>query len=257
MLAPFIEKRKLPPIPAHEDYLSLVDAWPLYANDRHGDCVFAAIGHYIQASTRYASGITVTVTEQDILGAYSAVTGFDPAIPATDAGTVMQDGMDYWRKTGIAGHRIVAAAAIDPHDTETAKAALSLFGGLLVGFNFPDVAMDQFDHGQPWTVVPQDGGINGGHAIHVGRYMPWDNITWGRVQTMTPEFWDKYVDEVWVPVTPEWLGSTGHTPSGLDLNGLGEAFSSLTGKPNPFPAKVHHPRKKRGLFDWMKGIWNG
>lgn len=226
--------------PSSRDYLSAVEDWPMYGNDFYGDCVFAEQGHHVETITRYGQGATVKVTDGDVLAAYSAVTGFDPANTETDQGTIMQDGCDYWRKTGIGGHRIVAFAAVNHTDLDQVKAAINVFGSVAIGFSFPAVAMDQFNNGQPWRVVASDGGIQGGHAVQVGAYddatAMFKVTTWGAVQEMTAEFFARYVDEAWAVISQEWLDANGRSPEGRDLYGLGEDFSVLTGQPNPFPA---------------------
>ena len=231
--------------PAVRDWLSGVAHWPMLANDRYGDCVFAMIGHVIQALSTYGQGATVTVTDTDVLAAYSAVTGFDPADPATDQGTVIQDALGYWRKHGIAGHKILAFAQIDHTDRAQVDAAIDQFGAVLLGINFPAAAMDQFNAGQPWDVAAHDGGIEGGHAIPAGYYSTPAGrsriVTWARVQDMTDAFWDRYVEEAWVVVAPEWLSAAGTDPLGVDLHGLGEQLHALTGDPNPFPANPPDP----------------
>lgn len=233
------------PNPVTVDWLSQVGTWPMYGNSEWGDCVWAMAGHALEAWSTYGAGATVTVTEQAVLKGYSDVTGFNPNDPNTDQGTVIQDALDYWRKTGIGGHKILAFAKVDVSKPDQVKAALNVFGALLVGIDFPAVAMDQFNAGKPWDAVSQDGGIEGGHAIHVGhddtsttRYRL---TTWGAVQGMTQAFWDRYVSEAWVAISPEWLDVNGHNPEGLDLYGLGDDFAALTGKPNPFPKPAPTP----------------
>ncbi|GAA4626583.1 hypothetical protein GCM10023196_035410 [Actinoallomurus vinaceus] len=248
-LGPFLTGT-YPKPPVKVDYVSAVDEWPMYGNDQYGDCVWAMIGHTIEAATAYGQGRTVKVSEADVLRGYSDVTGFDPVDPSTDQGTVIQDALDYWRKTGVGGHQILAFAQVDIHDPGEVDAALWLFGHLQLGINFPAVAMDQFDAGQPWDVVKNDGGIEGGHAIDLGYVLGnppqlvgraangnYRIITWGRVQEMTPAFWGRYVEEAWVVVTPEWISQKGTSPEGLDVAALGEAFTAMTGEPNPFPVQ--------------------
>jgi hypothetical protein len=224
--------------PATVDYLSRVGRWPMYGNDQIGDCVFAGIGHAIEAITTYGAGTTIKVSEDAVITGYSDVTGFTWGDPDTDQGTVMQDALNYWRKTGVGGHTIVAFALVNHASTAELKAALNLFGVLLVGFMFPPSAADQFDRHRPWEVAAGPPAVDG-HAVHVGYESliapTWRVTTWGAVQKMTQRFWATYVDEVWVPISQEWVDATGHTPTGLDLRGLGEQFSRLTGQPNPWP----------------------
>lgn len=226
------------------DWIGRVSTWPMYGNDQIGDCVWASFGHAIQAWTTYASGQTVTLPDQAILKGYADVTGWRPDDPSTDQGTLMQDAMSYWRKSGLGGHKILAFAKVNHRDLAELRVAIAVFGAVLVGIEFPHVAMEQFDQGKTWTPVPDDGGIDGGHAIHVGEYDTtlFELTTWGRVQRMTTSFVQKYADEAWVVITPEWLAATGGvSPAGLDLYGLGEALRSLTGTANPFPKPDNPP----------------
>lgn len=221
----------LPPVPATVDYLSKVTDWPMYGNDRYGDCVFAMIGHTIEAATTYGQGTTVKVTDTDVLKGYSDVTGFDPDDPSTDQGTVIQDALDYWRKTGIGGHKILAFAQVDHTNMAEVDAALYLFGHIQVGINFPASAMDQFNNGQPWDVVRRSP-IEGGHAIDMGSKN--EVVTWAQRQQFTPAFWNTYVEEAWVAITPEWYDAAGRNPEGIDAAALGDGFTQLTGEPSPF-----------------------
>jgi hypothetical protein len=225
--------------PPKVDWMSKVTSWPMYDNDRYGDCVFAAIGHQVQAFTTYGQGATIVLRSSDILNAYSDVTGFDPHDPNSDQGTIVQDALNYWRSTGVGGHQILAFAQVDHRNRAEVEAAIHVFGNLHVGINFPASAMSQFNMGNDWDVTRSDGGIEGGHAVPVGAYDHDVNhlrlVTWAKDIKMTQAFWDKYVDEAWVVISPEWLDATGHNPEGIDLYGLGEELARLTDEPNPFP----------------------
>lgn len=235
----------LPPAPPKADWLSKVPSWTMAANDRVGDCVFAAASHMIRAFNLYSTGKDVVLSDDQVLAAYSAVTGYNPADPSTDQGTVIQDALNYWRKTGIAGHKIVAFAQVDHTNPAEVDAAVNLFGALMVGVNFPASAMQQFNNHQPWTVANPDGGNLGGHAVHLGYYdttaKDTEVVTWGAVQKVDDAWWAKYVEELWVVLTPEWADANSKDPQGLDLHSLGEDFAQLTGQPNPFPAPAPSP----------------
>jgi hypothetical protein len=233
----------VPTYPASADWLSSVKDWPMYLNDRLGDCTCAGIAHILQAVSTYGQGNTVTVTDSDVLTAYEAVSGYDPRTGDNDNGAVMQDVLSYWRKTGIAGHKILAFAEVDYRNQDELKAALYTFGHLYIGINFPASAMDQFNEGKPWDYV-RGSQNEGGHAINGGFYQDggnWKVVTWGQVQEMTQEFWDHYVEEAWVVITPEWLNEQGKSPTGLDLQTLGQDLADITGGANPFPAPTPDP----------------
>lgn len=221
--------------PAAADWLTGVTDWPMYGNDQYGDCVEAEMGHHVEQITRFGQGTATEVAALDVLHAYSAITGFDPMKPATDQGTVIEDALSWWRKgQGLAGHAIVAYAAVDVSNPTEIKQAIQLFGGLSIGFNFPSTAMNQFDTGKPWDVV-KHASIEGGHCVLVGGYDAtyFDCVTWGAVQKMTPAFWRTYVDEAWVVIDDEMAGNLSRY--GVGLHALGEEFASLTGQANPFP----------------------
>lgn len=233
-----------PTYPENRDYLSKVSHFPMYLNDRIGDCTCATIGHIIQSVTTYGQGETKTITDSDVLQAYEAVSGYDPTTGANDNGAVVQEVLDYWRKNGVGGHKIAAFAEVDINNEDELRAAMNLFGTVYLGIAFPDTAFDQIDNGEPWDVV--DGAkIEGGHAINAGYYDVSDNmwkiVTWGQVQPMTQAFWDEYVDEAWVVLTPEWFDANGRNPDGIDMKALGDQFTSLTGEANPFSDVVPTP----------------
>lgn len=232
-------------VPSVVDELSKVDEWPMYLNDRIGDCTVAAAGHMIEVWSAYGQGVTVKVSDQDVLTGYSAVSGYNPRTGANDDGCVMQDVLDYWRKTGIGGHRILAFAEVDVANPAEISAALYLFGHVYVGLDVPYSAENQFAAGQPWDTVANDGGIAGGHAVDLGFNSDGEGlykvVTWGAAQQMTNRFWHQYVREAWVVADADWVSRTGGSPPGLDVANLNAQFTALTGQPGPFTAPTPSP----------------
>jgi hypothetical protein len=237
-----------PTAPTTADYISGVESWPMYMNgpdpsnppevgEGLGDCTIAAPGHMEQSWTFYATGTAVAITNADVLKAYEAVGHYRLGDPSTDQGCNMQDVLTYWRKTGIGGHKILAFAEVDPKNVAEMEAALALFGNLYVGVNLPNNAESQFDAGQPWSVVADDGGNAGGHAICVGQYLAnlRKGVTWGRAQEITAEWIAKYAEECWIVITAEWIEANGDNPEGVSMSLLGQAFTAITGEPDPFP----------------------
>lgn len=222
--------------------------WGMDGNADWGDCTMADVDHEVKSDQAAAGNPLVQSTDGEVLAGYSAVTGFDPnAGPPgqnpTDQGASMQDVRAYWRKHGftLGGkvHKILLFAELHQTDMPLVKWALDQFGALGVGVNLPNSAMDQFNAGQPWDVVPDDGGIDGGHAIAlVGYDAEWLYIvTWGQVQKVSQAWWTKYVEECWTVLTEDFVNA--HT--GVDilagtLYDLGQQFAKVTGKPNPVPA---------------------
>jgi hypothetical protein len=195
------------------------------------------MGHHEQVLTLYGYDLNLPVPEPAVIQAYAEITGYVPGDPSTDNGTNVQDAMSYWRKTGIANHKIDAFAQVNVANMVEVKTALARFGPLSIGFNFPASAMTQFDAGRPWDVLSRDGGIDGGHCVALVGYDATYLyvVTWGALQKMTYRFWAKYVDESWTPLSREWVNPAGFDPEGVDLHTLGDEFEQLTGEDNPFP----------------------
>lgn len=75
-----------------------------------------------------------------------------------------------------------------------------------------------------------DPGSWGGHAVPVLAY---DSegltcITWGAKKQMTWEFFSRYCDESYAPLSPDWLNAQGTDPAGLDRAQLRADLSELT-----------------------------
>jgi hypothetical protein len=243
-LAPYLQPRRLPEPPSSLDWDHAVSAYGVLANDRWGDCAWAAPLHAIQRWTANASA-EVVPSDSDAVNAYAEGTGFDPdAGPPgdnpTDRGSVMQDVLSYWRRTGILigseRHRILAFAQVNHRDQMELRTAAALFGDVQLGFDLPDSAVEQTNAGQPWDVVA-GARVAGGHAVCSGRYYGsrWWVVSWGVEQEVTSDFMACYLSEAWVAISPEWVRANGTTPSGLDIAALGHDFSVLTGDPAPFP----------------------
>lgn len=227
-----------PTYPENRDWISAVANYPMFGNDRIGDCTCATAGHIIQSLSTYGQGSTSTITLKDVISAYSAVSGYDPNTGRNDNGAVIQDVLNYWRKNGIGGHKILAFAEVDFKNKDELFAAMNMFGTIYLGINFPNTAMDQFNRDEPWDYVP-GAYSEGGHAINASYYdvsdKLWKVVTWGKVQPMTQAFWDHYVEEAWVVITQEWFNAQGNSPTGLDTHALGEQFANMTHEENPFP----------------------
>jgi hypothetical protein len=240
----------LPAPPPSVDWLYPVPeaAWGVLGNDIWGDCTCAGVAHKRIGDVYINQRTVLKVTVADALAFYSAITGFDPnAGPSgsnpTDQGAVCQDVLDYWRKHGFLGEKILAFAKVDPANLDEVKQAISLFGQIYVGINFPGSAMDQFNAGETWDVV-RGARLEGGHCITIGAYdeTGLECVTWGKVQRMTWAFFKKYVEEAWVIFGPDSVDpKTGVGAAGFDLAAFGQTFAALTGEPNPVPQPVPVP----------------
>ena len=211
------------------------------------NCTCADVHHEVLSMQAAAGNPLVQATTQEILAAYSAITGYNPADPSTDQGAEMQAVRDYWRKTGftLGGHpdKILLFADVNIHDVTLVKWCLDQFGAIGLGVNFPSSAMDQFDSGQPWTVV-HGSPIEGGHAVALVGYDEswWYVLTWGRVQKVAPTWFTEYVEEAWTALSVDFVNvHSGTDALGGTLHDLGAQFQNVTGQPNPVPAPSPAP----------------
>lgn len=205
-----------------------VPNWPMMMNDQIGDCTCACAGHMVENWTVRTYGLAVP-SDQDILTAYSAVSGYDPTTGVNDNGAAITDVLAYWENPGIAGHKILAWAEVDTTNLVNVKQAISLFGGLDIGFNVPQSAMDEFGAGLPWNGTI-DQNIVGGHSVPVFSYgsLGCTCVTWGKLQRMSWAFWNTYVDEAYACVTQDFITAANTSPIwGLDLATLNSDLQAL------------------------------
>jgi hypothetical protein len=197
----YFDASRLPTPPALIGRPQLVAAWGMLGNDQVGNCCWAGAAHETMLWCAEAKS-AVTFTDQSVIGDYSAATGYTPSDPNSDAGTDVQQAASYRQKTGIADasgtrHRIDAYVALLPGNVEQLALAAYLFGAAGIGIQLPTSAMDQFEAGQPWSVVA-GATVEGGHYVPVvgrnsrGNFMV---VTWGRLQAVTPGFLAAYMDE--------------------------------------------------------------
>jgi hypothetical protein len=218
-LARYVSRSKLPRAPASLDLTRRVPEWPMYANDRLGDCTCAAAAHMIEAWTA-AAGRLVEVSEPAVIVAFEQVKLVDPV--TGEEGAVELDVLKFWRKTGIARHRIGAFASVSLHDRKLIRTATYLFGGLYIGLSMPLTAQHQ--EVWDWTgslTGPARPGSWGGHAVDVVGYSQagLQIVTWGEVKEMTWAFWQRYCDEAYCILSPDFLHA-GKAPNGFDLAAL-------------------------------------
>jgi hypothetical protein len=208
-------------------------------NDQYGCCAPAGAGHQTMLNTAIG-GHPAIVTTENTLADYGAITGFSPDDPASDQGTDPHELFKYWQTTGMvdsAGnrHKILAYLFSDPTNYDQFLEAIYLFGSVGLAIAVPQSAMDQFNAGQPWHVVPgwhwQGRQIIGYHYVPAvaDRATP-VVITWGKTQGLTVDFFRKYVQMVAVPLSTEILTS-GISLEGFNISQLQSDLNDLQQQP--------------------------
>lgn len=226
--ARYLVPGKIAPPPKSVNWSKAADKnWHTYRNLDFGCCVFASMGHAVQAWSANASR-EYEMTDADVVGAYSAVTGFDPRTGANDNGTVVVDGLNYWRKTGVGGNKLGAYVAVTPSSIREVQEAMHLFGGVYLGVALPLAAQEQ----KVWSAPPRrfvsrfvpawEPNSWGGHAIFAVDY---DQnfvtvVTWGELKKMTWEFFIAYVQEAYALLSPSWFNNKRKAPNGFAVEEL-------------------------------------
>jgi hypothetical protein len=223
----YVDKLYVPP--AYADHTYGISNWGMMMNDTLGDCTIAACGHALQIFT----GGNINEPDATIESYYSKWCGYVPGNPNTDNGGVELDVLNDWKSQTLDGHVLEGFVQPQPQNLAHVMHSIAEFGGVYIGFQVPQSAMDQFNAGQIWDVVANDGGIVGGHAVFCPAYHTFDPthnrettitaITWGQKQKMTVAFWEKYCDESHTLLAAAWQ------PAGIDLLGLRADLAYMAG----------------------------
>lgn len=216
-------KPNLPTPPDSADYSEKVGAdWGMMANDVLGDCVLAAAGHGELGWTTNA-GKPFQLTDAQIVAAYSAITGYTPNDPSTDQGTDPVSMFKYWKKHGIAGHKIGAWANVNPTKQNQFRVAISMFECVFISLAMPNYIqgnMGTWDVPGP-GVSPDDAapGSWGGHEVVGFGYGAGGVtiVTWGQRVRVTWAFLAKYCDESQVAFSVDLVSGNGTVPTGFDV----------------------------------------
>jgi hypothetical protein len=274
-LKAFLKPDLLVVLPTHynvDEQLSVNMQPQMLGNDQWGDCVIVGRANWTLRAEYFEQKKELPITTNDCLIEYWKEQGGN-SDTQPDEGLVMLDSLREWKKGWVAAknpYTIYAFAQIEVSDHTSLCYAIMLLNGTYIGFQFPNSAMDQFNHGQPWIVVPGSP-INGGHAVYV---VGWNAtgpicLTWGQKQQMTWAFYDKYVDEAYAMVNDkdEFV-----TDSPVDIAKFTEYLHNLANDPSQYinititspdaiQTNITVPVDLQGKFEFdfqatVKGIYN-
>ncbi len=213
----------------------------IYGNDMLGDCIFAAMYHFLGVVTGNA-GTAFIATRDQVIHDYSAVTGYNPADPSTDQGGQIADALNYFTQVGFAdGSKLAGWVAIDGSNWEEVKLAIYLFESVIKGLGLPEAWVSPMPSGdgfvwQPGTPINEDNGhcwMSFGYKSDAGT----DDDSWALEGLVTRDahavYWDHSAGgtgEMYAPLSAEILGrATGRAPSGVDWTGLKAALAGMGG----------------------------
>jgi hypothetical protein len=214
---------KIPDPPASIDYYSAIGQkdWGMLGNDQVGDCTIAGAAHAIMAWNSEVKEADPVPDASQVLSQYNEITG------GQDTGCVESDVLTRWQKQGLfSDNQVDAFAPVDHKNLVEIHQAIAFYGGAYVGVQLPQSAMDQFNAGQPWSVV-KGSPIEGGHCVHLVGY---DSgfayaVTWGQVIPVTYPWLATYLDECWAIISQAF--SEAHGGPALDLATLQADISKI------------------------------
>jgi hypothetical protein len=198
--------------------------YQLYGNDEYGDCVLVDTANFVTLTSANAGGLLIVPQLDQVLGAYSSITGFQAGPPVVnDEGTDENTAIAYMKTTGIAGQRIDDSAPIDVANLDHMRWAIALFMGLRSGILVSPAYIQAFESRLPWTADMPPG--DEGHDV---RLLDYDESgvyagTWGRDDQLIP--WDKvtqpgFIDELHAELWYDVIRAAGTAPDGLSLDQL-------------------------------------
>ena len=250
----------VPEHPESADYLAGTSGWKMLGNDQYGDCVAVGMAN----TTRHITGKLATEDYPDqaeVFQMYATQNGGlnSRDLPNRDGGMVIQDCLAWWNKNTWAGRKLVAFAQVDFHDERLLKAAIAIFGGVVIGFSVTDANMQQFSSGKPFDYV-RTSRVRGGHLVMCGGYTPEliTQVTWSKTTSFTKSCIQNQWSECWVPILPEHLGTKAFQ-QGISGKKLAEAYFNLTGRkidipdvPDPpKPPKPPEPPSPSGMQSYI------
>lgn len=208
----------------------------MFMNNSLPDCTIAAKAHGEQIHSTKAGHTEHPTDEQVILVFHE--TGIEQGL-SDDDGRYMLGVLKYLINKGFpqadgTRERIIGYAAVNSLDHNEVKMAMQYFGGVYFGAGLPLSAADQIDEHKAWTVSTDPSrnapGSWGGHAMWGTGFNKRGprSVTWSRAQQMTWGWWDKYVDECYVVLTPDWVQNL-TAPSGLRTDELVSLLNQING----------------------------
>lgn len=205
-----------------------ISDWTMMGNNTIGDCTCAAAGHGIMSWTDDAKNL-VTPSLVSIINAYVAVSGYNPSTGQNDNGAACTTVLDYWKDTGINGHKIAGYTYVNVHNGVELKQAIYTFGLIYIGIQLPVALQSQINE-STWTIPNAETtsltgdwapGSWGGHCVIVIGYNEHglDIVSWGKRYTMSWAFWKCYIQEAYAIISEDFL-SNGKAINGLNITQL-------------------------------------
>jgi hypothetical protein len=214
-------------IPVEYDWGSRIKPnhnWGDYGNLKLNNCTYATAAHAVLIWKSYKLKNVYRPSTNTIINDYGKMIREKRSLKELQ--TLLDKGgkpleavkvLNSWRKKGIDGHKIVAYAKLSfrnkKQQQEEVKRVIYLYGGCYIGIDIPRSVEKQWQQNKVWKVIK---GVPAGdarrrlwfsHALLATGYNEKELrvITFGKEETMTWEFFAKYVDEAYVVFDEKFL----------------------------------------------------
>jgi hypothetical protein len=247
-----------PPPPVDWTAKAMASISRMYLNDNYGCCVISSAYHQVGVWTGNDSdsgGICVG-TDQEVLSTYRI---WNPG--RQDNGCDIPTVLDYGVQHGfsLAGkiHKLDGYVAIDWTNKLEVQTAITAFGTVKLGINLPS-AWEGGGDGSIWDVT--NSGIVGGHDVPAFGFNEQGVkiATWAgtRIITWAAFLQKRWLEEAFVPLSPDWYNSDQLAPNGInaatlkaDLIAFGQGqIPDITPTPPPGPPSPPAPGTKVGTI---------
>lgn len=210
--------------PAYQPVLGPVKH-ELWGNDEISNCCYAGLAKIIAQRCALLNQ-PCKLTTDDVIAAYSAVTGYNPRDPSTDQGGNMLDAIRYGIEHGIGPYKFTKQARVNVLDRVELRAAIWGFGSAYVGANLPLRINEQMAGGH-WYIPPHTDEKDrerslGGHAFAYfgaerGKLAAYP---WGVKIDEDDAHAESYCDESYIIMDDLWATQMRLAPNGFDYDRL-------------------------------------
>lgn len=222
----YLPKRALTyPSTVRWDTIKNQHEWGMDGNDRYGNCVIVTAAHIIDCAKANELGHYQRIEDDDVIRLsqnWNATNGY-----------YVLNRLKKWLNIGMFGTKIIAFCELDKQDHRDIRAAINIFGHVDVGLWMPKAWQDSevWDTGNTADFEP---GSWGGHSVPIlgyhtyGTQIDYYACSWGKIYVITQRAMDRYCDEIYTSILPEWYAFDNITPSQFDVETLMDDIRMLS-----------------------------
>lgn len=198
--------------------------WGMYGNDKYGNCVVVTAAHIIDCAQVWEFGNGKPLGEDRVVYLSNLMDALH--------GYYILDRLKYWRNFGMFDTKIEAFVDVDKNH-DYIRSAINIFGHADIGLLMPR-AWQNTNFWDAHTSPEYDVNTWGGHSVPLLGYAKDENYgliyyacTWGHIVEVTASAIERYCDEIYTSILPDWYAKDGITASGFNIDQLREDLAKL------------------------------